>query len=219
MSLWCGGCPVCQRMLSEQTEESKLTDQEDSKSRSLSQCAGFCANQPENCNTMSLWCGGCPVCQRMLSEQQPDQKTIEEAGAPITEESNLTDESKLSSDADAVAETIQAVEQVVGETINAVLHEQDKTSQKIDAETARSEEEKSADAMLIARSLSGYCPMYCGAVQMCDVMPAQCGQCGMCQNRGCKCAGWCSHWTTSNSFCRDCGTAACARRMQDDIHV
>merc|ERR1719456_1682336 len=60
------------------TEESKHTDQEDGKSRSLSQCAGFCANQPENCNTMSLWCGGCPVCQRMLSEQ--------------TEESRLTDQ-------------------------------------------------------------------------------------------------------------------------------
>merc|ERR1712157_391613 len=52
--------------------------QRDPTERSLSQCAGFCANQPENCNTMSLWCGGCPVCRRMLSEQ--------------TEESKLTDQ-------------------------------------------------------------------------------------------------------------------------------
>merc|ERR1712230_131455 len=35
------------------------------KGRKLSQCAGFCANQPENCDTLSLWCGGCPVCRRL----------------------------------------------------------------------------------------------------------------------------------------------------------
>merc|ERR1712230_42933 len=39
------------------------------KGRKLSQCAGFCANQPENCNTMSLWCGGCPVCRRLKGEE------------------------------------------------------------------------------------------------------------------------------------------------------
>jgi hypothetical protein len=46
--------------------------------RSLSQCAGFCANQPENCSTMSLECGGCPVCRRLKeTEENTESKTSE----------------------------------------------------------------------------------------------------------------------------------------------
>merc|ERR1712230_24610 len=48
------------------------------KGRKLSQCAGFCANQPENCDTLSLWCGGCPVCRRLKeTEENTESKTSE----------------------------------------------------------------------------------------------------------------------------------------------
>merc|ERR1719352_15461 len=33
-----------------------------------------------------------------------------------------------------------------------------------------------------SRSLN-WCPGYCGVVQMCHIMPTQCGQCPMCQHR------------------------------------
>merc|ERR1712232_319626 len=38
---------------------------------SVGQCAGFCANQPENCITMHESCGGCPECHESNKEPQP----------------------------------------------------------------------------------------------------------------------------------------------------
>jgi len=68
---------VCRRL--KQTEENTESKTSDTPTeRSLSQCAGFCANQPENCNTMSLWCGGCPVCRRLKqTEENTESKTSE----------------------------------------------------------------------------------------------------------------------------------------------
>merc|ERR1719201_2427780 len=38
------------------------------------QCVAFCANQPENCYTMHLWCGGCPVCRRLAEKDAATQQ-------------------------------------------------------------------------------------------------------------------------------------------------
>merc|ERR1711939_1099562 len=64
--------------MGETEENTESKTRETPTERSLSQCAGFCANQPENCNTMSLWCGGCPVCRRLKETEENTGSVPEE---------------------------------------------------------------------------------------------------------------------------------------------
>merc|ERR1719487_1880558 len=61
----CGGCPVCHHLneLEESNNEPQPFDAPTEPP--VGKCAGFCANQPENCNIMQDTCGGCPVCHHL----------------------------------------------------------------------------------------------------------------------------------------------------------